>query len=831
MKDQSLRVLMIEDSEDDALIIIRELKRGGYYPVYERVETASAMKEVLKAKQWNIILCDYKMPNFSAPSAIALLKELNIDTPPVIIVSGAIGEETAVECMHLGAQDYIMKGNLSRLCPAIARELEDSKVRINKKHTEEKLHYEQKRFRAFAENSSDIIVIVNREGIITYENPAVERILGFKLEERIGADKAENVHPDDIKHVTNSLNTLFGDKSAPAQQFEVRLRHRDGSWRNFEAIARHMVHDNIVEAIIVNLRDITECKQAEDALRKSEQSLATIFNTVGDVIFHLAVEPAGQFRFVSVNPAFLKITGLSAENVVGRTVNEIIPEPSLTMALGKYQQAITENTIVCWEEISDYPTGRLIGIVSIAPVFDDKGNCTHLVGSVQDITERKKTEEILKERDLVFKKLSANVPGIIFQFKRSPDGRYCVPFATYAVKDIYGFSAEDLVQDFSLLSKVIYHEDFERFVNSIEESAKNMTQWQCEYRIQPSGMPIKWIYGTSTPEKLPDGSVMWHGFNTDITERKQIDELIRQSEEKYRSILENIQEGYFEVDLAGNFTFFNDSLQQFLGYTKEELMGTNNRQYTDKENSKILFQAFNKVYTTGEPTEGFDWQVIKKDGTRKYIEASVSLRKDSSGKPIGFRGMVRDVTERKQVAEKLRESEERYRLIVENSRDIIFMLNAAGKFIYISPSIKEILGYAPAGLIGREISSLIHPDDIPHVQDIVRRSITEGYESRGTEYRVRHASGEWRWHVTRGNVVRDLKGGFLYFIGLANDFTERKQAEEQLHQTLDRLKKAVGTTIQVLGTASEARDPYTAGHQKRVARLARAIATEMGLPQ
>src|SRR4030043_1689322 len=100
-KPQSLRILMVEDSEDDVLLIIRELKKGGYDPAYERVETAPAMKKALKEKHWDIILCDYKLPKFNAPSAIALLKETNIDIP-VLIVSGAIGEEATIECMHLG---------------------------------------------------------------------------------------------------------------------------------------------------------------------------------------------------------------------------------------------------------------------------------------------------------------------------------------------------------------------------------------------------------------------------------------------------------------------------------------------------------------------------------------------------------------------------------------------------------------------------------------------------------------------------------------------------------------------------------------------------------
>ena len=146
-------------------------------------------------------------------------------------------------------------------------------------------------------------------------------------------------------------------------------------------------------------RNVLERKRAEEALRENEQHLVSIYNTVGDVIFHLAVEPEGQFRFVSVNAAFLRVTGLSLEMVIGKTVNEVIPEPSLAMVLEKYRQAVRENSIVRWEETSDYPTGRLTGEISVAPVLDSTGRCTHLVGSVHDITERKRAEEALRESE------------------------------------------------------------------------------------------------------------------------------------------------------------------------------------------------------------------------------------------------------------------------------------------------------------------------------------------------------------------------------------------------------------------------------------------------
>jgi PAS domain S-box-containing protein len=135
-----------------------------------------------------------------------------------------------------------------------------------------------------------------------------------------------------------------------------------------------------------------ELSEAAEALREDEQQLVSIYNTVQDGIFHLTVEPGGRFRFVSVNRAFLRVTGLSLEMVVGKTVNQVIPEPSLAMALGKYQQASVEHTVLRWEETSDYPSGRLIAEVSVAPVFNEARVCTHLVGSLHDITGRRRVE-------------------------------------------------------------------------------------------------------------------------------------------------------------------------------------------------------------------------------------------------------------------------------------------------------------------------------------------------------------------------------------------------------------------------------------------------------
>jgi PAS domain S-box-containing protein len=144
----------------------------------------------------------------------------------------------------------------------------------------------------------------------------------------------------------------------------------------------------------------------------------------------------------------------------------------------------------------------------------------------------------------------------------------------------------------------------------------------------------------------------------EISERRRAEEALGESEEKYRTILENIEDGYYQADLTGNLTFFNDSMCRISGISREELMGMNNRQYTDQENAKKVYQAFNNVYRTGEPRRECDWEIIRKDGSKGYVEASITLQKDSSGKPIGFRGMVRDITERKRAEEALKEKTE-----------------------------------------------------------------------------------------------------------------------------------------------------------------------------
>jgi diguanylate cyclase (GGDEF)-like protein/PAS domain S-box-containing protein len=266
------------------------------------------------------------------------------------------------------------------------------------------------------------------------------------------------------------------------------------------------------------------------------------------------------------------------------------------------------------------------------------------------------------------------------------------------------------------------------------------------------------------------------------TRHTQVGQALRESEERYRTIIENIEDGYYEVDLAGDFTFFNDSMCRIYGYPREELMGMNNRQYTDKGNAKKVFEAYNQVYRTGRPGRGFDFEIIRKDGTKRYIEVSISLQRDPSGKAIGFRGIVRDVTERKKAEEALQKSEEKYRTILENIEDGYYEVDLAGNFTFFNDSMCRILGYPREELIGMNNREYTDPENAKRLFQAFNKVYRTGEPGRGFDNELVRKDGTQRYVEASISLKKDSSGCPIGFRGIVRDITERKRFERVLHQ-------------------------------------------------
>jgi len=256
-----LRVLLVEDSEDDALLVIRELKKGGYEPEYERVETAEAMRTVLSEKTWDVILCDYNLPRFNGLDALNLCQEGGIDVP-FIIVSGTIGEETAVEAMKAGAHDYVMKDRLSRLVPAIERELRETESRLQRKQAE-------KLYKTLAESSLSAVFIV-QDGKFRFINTSAINYAGYSSEEIIGKSADAIVHPEDKEMVKERGRKMLHDKDMTP--FEYRMVTREGDIRWIMQIVSSIEYEG-KRSILGNAIAITGLKRAEEDRRQSIDKL------------------------------------------------------------------------------------------------------------------------------------------------------------------------------------------------------------------------------------------------------------------------------------------------------------------------------------------------------------------------------------------------------------------------------------------------------------------------------------------------------------------------------------------------------------------------------
>ncbi len=263
---EPLRVLLVEDSEDDALLLVRRLRRGGYDPTWERVDTAAAMESALEERSWELVISDHSMPTFSSLSALELLRRKGFVDLPFIIVSGQIGEDAAVAAMKAGAHDYLMKDNLARLNSAIERELREADVRRERRQAEEK-------YRSIFENAVEGIFQTTLDGRFLTANPAMARMLGYESpEELLGAVSnireqlyVEPERRDEFYRLALRDGFVSG--------FEVQMRREDGDTVWVSANAR-AVYDTGggISGYEGTIEDITERKRAEEALREIREA-------------------------------------------------------------------------------------------------------------------------------------------------------------------------------------------------------------------------------------------------------------------------------------------------------------------------------------------------------------------------------------------------------------------------------------------------------------------------------------------------------------------------------------------------------------------------------
>ena len=379
-----LKTLMVEDSEDDTLLIIRKLQKGGYKPIFRRVDTHKALKNALETEKWDIVISDYIMPKFSGLDALKLLKEKNLDIP-FIIVSGNIGEDIAVKAMIAGAHDYIMKDNLSRLIPAITRELREADVRRERRNTEKALYESEELYRSLVELSPDAVTVL-RDNKIVYVNPACVHIAGGSTsKEFIGKPILSFIHPDChdlfIKH-----RNIIKNEGKPIKLTEEKFLKLDGQTYYVEAVSTPIIYQKLPSVMVV-FRDITERKKAEEALKESEKNYRDLVDNALVGVYKTNMD--GEILFTNEALATL-LEYETVEEVMALNINSIyknLKEREDLLVLLKGEGKIEEYEVELLTK-----SGKTLKVI-LSAKFDG----ISISGMMMDITERKNAENTIKK--------------------------------------------------------------------------------------------------------------------------------------------------------------------------------------------------------------------------------------------------------------------------------------------------------------------------------------------------------------------------------------------------------------------------------------------------
>jgi PAS domain S-box-containing protein len=447
--------------------------------------------------------------------------------------------------------------------------------------------------------------------------------------------------------------------------------------------------------------------------------------------------------------------------------------------------------------------------------FIDKKNKIKILLVLRDISDFKELENKWLEREKKLRELAETLPEIRFWKLLQPQSAKSAFHKTREMLDIVIDNIPHLIywkntdlkylgcnRNFALINKIddpnfiVGKKDIEMTwlrgnVNLIQEKEiRVMKEDKSENIIELWNLPNgeeSWFEINRIPLHNVKGDVVGILVTyNDISERKRAEQKVKESEKKYRSILESIREGYFEVDLDGNFTFFNDSLCEITGFPKNELLGKNYAEMTDEGGKQKLYQLYSDVFRTGKEKSSIQFKFYKKNGVKVIAESSVNLKYDSQGKKIGFFGIVRDITEKFNLEKELKDSEEKYRLISENAYDLISILNQKLRFEYANENPWLItLGYSKNEIIGKSVLDFVHPDD---KKNAIKNLVGGLEKGEGVlEVRIKHKNGHYLWIEVKGKAFVD-KDGKTKGITIGRDITKRKEIEQKILESEEKLR-------------------------------------------
>ena len=745
-RTERIRVLHVDDDQAFLKVAKQCLEMQGEIDV-DTVSSVNEASEKLKKTDYDVIVCDYQMPG---KDGLEFLKELraNGNNIPFIVFTGKGREEIAIRALNLGADQYIDKhGDPETVYCEMAHSI---RATLRSKRAEDAKRRTDERYRILLESISDSVYVLDREWRHVIVNEAGSRFTHIPVDKLLG-NKLTDLFPgvEKTSFFAAFRRVMETRKPETASDKYVFEDGREG-WYEVDVYP-------VPEGILCISSDITEGKKAEMLLRAN----ALILENIADSVIVTDLEG----RITSWNEGASKIFGFSAEEMLGENIAKVFKSKERGQVASAQLEQVRKGVLFSTECEGVRKDGESVWLMMTTKLLkNSQGENVGMIGVGKDITERKKAE---KETESMAKFPAQNPEPVL---RISSDGTLL--YANQASQNL-------LKESQSKKDRTLIETSRRHAADALSSNEQSLFEDEHDGRIfQFNVVPV-----------ASEGYA--NLYVTDITERKQMEKQLKESEEKYRNLVENSQDAIAIVDFKGNVLFANKAAERLTGYALKEGKGLNIRVVTPKrywpKSVAMLLKA-----RVGKPIPYFEYELKRKDGTTVPVETGGQAIFED-GKPVAIQIITRETTERKKAEEEVKSSEQKFRGLVEDSAAAIATIDLKGRLTYVNRALADSLGYSVQEMSGRAFKDFVHPDDGGRLVRLFLKIIVLRRKPRKFEFRALRKDGAIL-HFACKPTRLETAGKTVGFQAIIMDSTAEKRMLERAEKTSEKLSVVGGLT-------------------------------------
>ena len=640
-----------------------------------------------------------------------------------------------------------------------------------RKQAENLLTQTRENYETFFNTINDFLFVLDEQGNIIHTNSTVIDRLGYTQEELSGLSVLM-VHPPERRE---EAGRIVGEMlSGVTTSCPVPIVTKSGVQIPVETTVSQGFWDG--KPVIFGVtKDISKVKLSEEKFSK---------------VFYLNPSACGLSdldtgEYLEVNDQVYTLLGFDKNEVIGKTAIDlgILTQEAINAVM---LNADSNGNITNVKADLKTRNGDIKHVLLSAEniiVQDKKYRYT----IVHDITERKQADATQQELFDRLQKIASLVPGVVYQYQLRPDGTSCFPYSSEGINEIYRVTPEEVREDASKVFANLHPDDYDGVAASIQASAKELSPWKYEYRVKFDDGTVRWLSGNASPQRETDGTILWHGFITDITERKLAEKVLRESEDFQRNLLTSIPVGIFIIDpLTHCIEMINEHVAVLFGGTTDHLVGQVCHSLICPE-----CEGTCPVFDLGQTVDNSDKVMLRKDGSKLNILKTVKqIQLNGQDKLLEC---VMDITERKRAEDQIR----KLSTAVEQSPATVVITDLNGDIEYVNPKFISTTGYSFDEAISKNPRILKSDETSSEEYKELWETICSGKEWRG-EFHNKKKNGELYWEFASISPIRNDKGITTHFLAIKEDISERKRAEGLLRESEERYKLITQNTLDII---------------------------------